>query len=119
MVKTVNKINGVVTGKLNLWGSMSDIKLKGQTFINKGNLYFPITNTEYKIKDGTPIYFQDQSIKFVNTELVIIKILLLKLTEIFSRGIMEWGIDLDTNTQRLLVFNKAKNLESVFMEKVS
>ena len=72
---------------------MSDIKLKGQTFINKGNLYFPITNTEYKIKDGTPIYFQDQSIKFVNTELVdIYENTFAKAMEIFFIKILRNGV---------------------------
>ena len=45
----VNRIHGIVSGNLNLWGSLSDIKLKGETMINDGNLYLPITNTEYKI----------------------------------------------------------------------
>ena len=63
----VNKINGVVTGKLNLWGSMSDIKLKGQTLIDKGSLYFPITNTEYKIKKG-PQYISKTSLLSLLTQ---------------------------------------------------
>ncbi len=115
----VNKINGFLSGKLNLWGSLSDIKLKGQTLINKGNLFLPITNTEYKIKDRTPIYFQDQSIKFVNTELVDIyeNTFATANGNIFHKNFKEWGMDLDVSSQRLLVFNKTKNLESRFYGK--
>ncbi len=115
----VNKINGLVTGKLNLWGSMSDIKLKGQTSINNGNLYLPITNTEYRIKDRTPIFFQDQSIKFVNTELVDTyeNTFATANGSLFHKNFKEWGIDLDVTSQRLLVFNKTKNLESRFYGK--
>ena len=115
----VNKINGFLSGKINLWGSLSDIKLKGQTLINKGNLFLPITNTEYKIKDRTPIYFQDQSIKFVNTELVDIyeNTFATANGNIFHKNFKEWGMDLDISSQRLLVFNKTKNPESRFYGK--
>ena len=36
----VNRIHGILSGKLNLWGSLSDIKLKGQTIINREEIYF-------------------------------------------------------------------------------
>jgi len=115
----INKINGFLSGKLNLWGSLSDIKLKGQTLIDKGNLYLPITNTEYKIKDRTPIFFQDQSIKFINTELIDINENTFATANgsLFHKNFKEWGMDLDITSQRLLVFNKTKNLESRFYGK--
>jgi hypothetical protein len=115
----VNKIHGIMSGKLNLWGSLSDIKLKGQTLINKGNLYLPITNTEYKIKDRTPIYFQDQSIKFVNTELIdsYEKTIATANGNLYHKNFKDWGINLDISSQRLLVFNKTKNIESRFYGK--
>ena len=115
----VNRINGILSGKLNLWGSLSDIKLKGQTIVNRGNLFLPITNTEYKIKERTPIYFQDQSIKFVNTELIDTyeNTIATANGNIFHKNFNEWGMDLDVTSQRLLVFNKTKNLESPFYGK--
>ena len=115
----INKINGLVSGKLNLWGSLSDIKLKGQTLIDKGNLYLPITNTEYKIKDRTTIYFQDQFIKFVDTELIDINENTLATANgnLFHNNFNDWGMDLNVSSQRLLVFNKTKNLESRFYGK--
>jgi hypothetical protein len=115
----VNKIHGIMSGKLNLWGSLSDIKLKGQTLINKGNLYLPITNTEYKIKDRTPIYFQDQSIKFVNTELIdsYENTIATANGNLYHKNFKDWGINLDISSQRLLVFNKTENIESRFYGK--
>ena len=98
---------------------MSDIKLKGQTIINRGNLFLPITNTEYKIKERTPIYFQDQSIKFVNKKLIdtYANTVATANGNIFHKNFNEWGMDLDVTSQRLLVFNKTKNLESPFYGK--
>ena len=115
----VRDIYGIISGKLNLWGSLSDIKLKGQTIINNGNLLLPITNTEYKIKDRTPIYFQDQSIKFVNTELVdsYENTIATANGNLFHKNFKDWSIDLDVISQRLLVYNKTKNLESRFYGK--
>ncbi len=115
----VNRIYGIVSGKINLWGSLSDIKLKGQTIINDGNLYLPITNTEYKIKDRTPIFFQDQSIRFINTELIdnYENTVATANGNIFHKNFKDWGIDLDVTSKRLLLFNRTKNLESRFYGK--
>ena len=115
----VNRIHGIVSGNLNLWGSLSDIKLKGETLINDGNLYLPITNTEYKIKDRTPIFFQDQSIRFINTELLdsYEKTVATANGNIFHKNFKDWGIDLDVTSKRLLLLNRTKNFESRFYGK--
>ena len=115
----VNRIHGIVSGNLNLWGSLSDIKLKGETMINDGNLYLPITNTEYKIKDRTPIFFQDQSIRFINTELLdsYEKTVATANGNIFHKNFKDWGIDLDVTSKRLLLLNRTKNFESRFYGK--
>ena len=55
--------------------------------------------------------------EIIQTEKNFPVVFLLKQKNLFHKNFKEWGIDLDVTSQRLLVFNKTKNLESRFYGK--
>lgn len=114
--RSITNGKGYLSGDLNLWGELSDLKLAGEGVLDDTSMFFPSINTGYAIAKNTPIRFRDNSIDFVNA----------RLTEpttstdaIFNGGFRHanfkaWEMDLRLESDRFLVYNRSDSQDYLF-----
>ncbi len=107
---------GNLTGKLNLWGPTSDLKLSGKAILNDSGLSIPSINTRYAFVQGTEIVFRDRIMEFKNafleeTSTSTTAQLNGQLSHINFSG---WEMDIQLLTDRLMVYNRAEDPNALF-----
>ena len=114
-----NKITDVVgslSGKMNLWGAIDDLKLRGEGTLDEWSMYIPSTNTRYAIADNTSLQFRDRLINFNESSLIESN------SNTFARlsgnishiNFKAWAMDLTLLTDRLLVYDRPENDNALF-----
>ena len=109
-------IEGKLSGLLNLWGSFDDLKLQGNALLAESELYIPSTNVRYGLGDNTQVLFRNRSIDFPKANLFD--------TTNSTTGILSgqlrhynfnaWELDLDAQSERLLVYDRPEDPEALF-----
>jgi hypothetical protein len=112
----ITDVVGSLSGKMNLWGAIDDLKLKGVGTLDKWSMYIPSTNTRYAIADETSLQFRDRLINFNESSLIETN------SNTFARlsgnishiNFKAWEMDLTLLTDRLLVYDRPENNNALF-----
>lgn len=103
----ITNIRGEVSGNAKVSGRLQRPQINGELNLNGGGLSIPYLNIDYAFEDETAIDLERQSFIFNNARLTD--------SEFFSRATLSgnidhvnfsnWRLDLDINSDRLLVLN--------------
>lgn len=115
----ITQAKGKLSGELNLWGELADLKLAGQGILDDAGMFFPAINIGYKIAQRTPIRFRDNTIDFINGRLIEPTT---STEAVFNGGLSHvnfkaWEMDLRLATNRLLVYNRTDTPDYLFYGK--
>ena len=107
---------GNLSGEVNLWGAIDDLKLRGDGTLDGLSMYIPSTNTRYAIADDSPVQFRDRLINFNESSLIETN------SNTFARlsgnisyiNFKAWEMDLTLLTNRLLVYDRPENDNVLF-----
>ncbi|MGB2245168.1 MAG: translocation/assembly module TamB domain-containing protein, partial [Flavobacteriaceae bacterium] len=112
----ITNSTGNLTGDLNLWGDFKDLKLAGNTVLNEGGFFIPSINARYELAESTNVIFRDRTIDFINANV--------QESSSLTQGILNgnlshfnfsaWEMDMELNTERLLVYNRSEQPEYLF-----
>ncbi len=112
----LNNIRGEVYGKVEVVGNLKKPDIVGDLTIDKGGLNVPYLNVDYDFEDNASVTLKEQSFIFNNINITD--------TEESSEGVLygsishinfsKWKLDLDIETDRLLVLNTKYNEESLY-----
>ncbi len=112
----ITDVVGNLSGKMNLWGAIDDLKLRGEGILDEWSMYIPSTNTRYAIADNTSLQFRDRLINFNESSLIESN------SNTFARlsgnishiNFKAWEMDLTLLTDRLLVYDRPENNNALF-----
>lgn len=112
----ITDVVGNLSGKMNLWGAIDDLKLRGEGILDEWSMYIPSTNTRYAIADNTSLQFRDRLINFNESSLIESN------SNTFARlsgnishiNFKAWEMDLTLLTDRLLVYDRPENNKALF-----
>lgn len=112
----ITDVVGNLSGKMNLWGAIDDLKLRGEGILDEWSMYIPSTNTRYAIADKTSLQFRDRLINFNESSLIESN------SNTFARlsgnishiNFKAWEMDLTLLTDRLLVYDRPENKNALF-----
>lgn len=103
----LSKIRGVASGEFKVEGSLANPNMNGDLTLIKSGFTFPYLNVDYNIVENTKVALQGQSFLFEN--------IVLEDSKFQTRGILngeikhayykDWRLDLNINTDKLLVLN--------------
>ena len=113
---TLDEIQGMATGMVNLWGPLNALRHDGELRISKGGLSIPYLNLFYAFDPSTRIVLANQSF---NLSKAVFR------NPIFdTKGIIDgsyshsnfknWEMDFAITTDRMLVFNIEQSPERIF-----
>ncbi|MEZ4797853.1 MAG: translocation/assembly module TamB domain-containing protein [Flavobacteriaceae bacterium] len=112
----ITEIRGYVTGNARVNGKLNRPQINGELTMDDGGLAIPYLNVNYSFEDETEIQLSNQSFIFNDAELTD--------TEFFSRANLSgrinhvnfsnWSIDLDINSNRLLVLNTQDSEDALY-----
>jgi len=112
----LSNIRGEITGNSKVVGNLNQPKFNGELSINNGGLGVPYLMVDYKFQDSTRVILQDQSFNFQTTNITDTKH---NTKGNFSGSISHnnfsnWKLDLEVNTQKLLVLDTKYSEESMY-----
>ena len=112
----ITDVVGSLSGEMNLWGAVDDLKLKGEGALNGWSMYIPSTNTRYAIADNTSIQFRDRIINFEDSSLIETNSnTFASLSGNISHiNFKAWEMDLTLLTNRLLVYDRPEDDSALF-----
>ena len=112
----ITDVVGNLSGELNLWGAIDDLKLRGEGALDGWSMYIPSTNTRYAIADNTSIHFRDRLINFNESSLIETNSnTSARLSGNISHiNFKAWEMDLTLLTNRLLVYDRPENDNALF-----
>ena len=112
----LTNVEGKLTGSLNLWGEFDDLKLRGNASLDESGLFIPSVNVRFGLEDETAVQFRNRSIVFTNATLY-------DKTD-NTRGTLSgelrhfnfngWELDLNVESERLLVYNRPEDPAALF-----
>lgn len=112
----ITDIRGYVSGNARVFGKLDRPQINGELIMDDGGLAIPYLNVNYSFEDETEIQLTGQSFIFEDAELTD--------TEFFSRANLSgrinhvnfsnWSINLDINSDRLLVLNTQDNEDAPY-----
>jgi hypothetical protein len=112
----ITDIRGYVSGNARVFGKLDRPQINGELTMDDGGLAIPYLNVNYSFEDETEIQLTGQSFIFEDAELTD--------TEFFSRANLSgrinhvnfsnWSINLDINSDRLLVLNTQDNEDALY-----
>jgi hypothetical protein len=112
----ITEIRSFLTGEFNLWGPLDDLTHIGNLTLDGFNLRIPFTNAAYGLEESTKLILSEQKIKFVSTSFFDQT----RETEGQLKGTIShlnfknWSLDMDINSDRLLLMNRKKEKGSLF-----
>jgi hypothetical protein len=112
----IDNIRGMVSGEINLNGTIKDLKHDGKLILENGGLAITDVNTDYTFKSGTIVNLNNQTFNFQPTTFKDIKF----GTEGQVSGKIEhnsfrnWAFDFDIFSDRILMININEDDDSVF-----
>ena len=112
----VTNIRGEVSGYAVVSGRLQKPQINGSLKLNQGGLSIPYLNIDYEFKDNTTINLLEQSFIFNTSQLIDSKfrsegILNGKLSHV---NFNNWSLDLNIDSERLLVLNTEESEESLY-----
>ena len=112
----VTNIRGEVSGYAVVSGRLQKPQINGSLKLNQGGLSIPYLNVDYEFKDNTTINLLEQSFIFNTSQLIDSKfrsegILNGKLSHV---NFNNWSLDLNIDSERLLVLNTEESEESLY-----
>ena len=112
----ITDVVGSLSGEMNLWGAIDDLKLKGEGILDGWGMYIPSTNTRYAIADNTALQFRDRLIDFDQTTLIETNSnTIARLSGNISHiNFKAWEMDLLLLTNRLLVYDRPEDENALF-----
>jgi len=112
----VTNIRGEVSGYAVVSGRLQKPQINGSLKLNQGGLSIPYLNVDYEFKDNTTINLLEQSFIFNASQLID--------SEFRSKGVLNgrlshvnfynWSLDLNIDSERLLVLNTEESEESLY-----
>ena len=112
----VTNIRGEVSGYAVVSGRLQKPQINGSLKLNQGGLTIPYLNIDYEFKDNTTINLLEQSFIFNASQLID--------SEFRSKGVLNgrlshvnfynWSLDLNIDSERLLVLNTEESEESLY-----
>ena len=112
----IDNIRGLVSGEINLKGSIKDLKHDGKLILENGGLAITDVNTDYTFKSGTIVNLNNQTFNFQPTIFKDIKFGTQGLVsgKIEHNSFRNWTFDFDISADRILMMNIKENDDSVF-----
>ena len=112
----ITNIRGEVSGYAVVSGRLQKPQINGSLKLNQGGLSIPYLNVDYEFKDNTTINLLEQSFIFNASQLID--------SEFRSKGVLNgrlshvnfynWSLDLNIDSERLLVLNTEESEESLY-----
>ena len=112
----MTNITSLLTGDFNLWGPTDNLAHSGKLSLDEFNMTIPFTNMSYGLDQATQLTLYDQVIKFETTSFFDqTQGTTSKLKGTLSHvSFNDWNIDLDINSNRLLLMNRENERGSLF-----
>ena len=112
----LSDIRGTVTGKTKVSGNLKRPEINGELIVNNGGFNIPYLNVDLDFEDDTKVSLKNQSFIFDKLELTD--------TKFNSKGLLsgslshvnlsDWSLDLELDTDRLLVLNTTETEEALY-----
>ena len=112
----ITEITSLLTGEFNLWGPLDNLTHTGNLILDDFNMTIPFINTAYRLEESTKLILSEQEIKFVSTSFfdqTRETVGRLKGT-ISHLNFKDWSMDMNINSDRLLLMNRMKEKGSLF-----
>tara|TARA_B110000858_G_scaffold88768_1_gene102548 strand:- start:166 stop:1791 length:1626 start_codon:yes stop_codon:yes gene_type:complete len=112
----ITEIRSLLTGEFNLWGPLDNLTHTGNLTLDDFNMTIPFTNTAFGLEESTQLILSEQEIKFTPTFLFDQTREtkgLLKGT-ISHLNFKDWSMDMNINSDRLILMNRLKEKGSLF-----
>ena len=112
----ITEIRSLLTGEFNLWGPLDNLTHRGNLTLDGFNMTIPFTNTAYGLEESTQLILSEQEIKFIPTSLFDQT----RETEGLLKGTIshlnfkDWSMDMNINSDRLVLMNRLKEKGSLF-----
>ena len=105
----ITDIRGEVRGNVRVVGRLNRPEINGDLNLAKGGLSIPYLNVDYGFSDGTQVNLKDQSFNLNDATLIDSNYLSNGTISgsISHINFTKWALDLDINSDRLLVLNTA------------
>ena len=112
----LNKIEGSVSGTLNLLGIVNNPSINGHVSLKDASLNIPYLNTHFDIENASKVVFENNSMIFSELKAIDRKHKTTGLLsgEITHRTLSNWDLDLNISTDRMLVLDRPKDVNSLF-----
>lgn len=112
----LSNVRGDVTGKAKIAGKLNHPNIEGELYLDKSGFTIPYLNVDYQFNDKTLVNLEKQSFVFNNCRLID--------TKHYTNGklngrlnhvnLSDWSLDLNLDTQRLLVLDTKQTEESLY-----
>ena len=112
----ITNIRGEVNGRAKVTGKLSRPQITGSLSLDDAGMSIPYLNVDYEFEDETNVALQNQSFIFSNAEMTD--------SEYFSRALLSgsvnhvnfsnWSLNLDINSDRLLVLNTKDTEDALY-----
>ena len=112
----ITNIHGDISGFVSVTGQLEKPQIEGRLILNNGGLAIPYLNVGYDFADNSVIDLKKQSFIFDNALMRDINF----QSEAYLNGTINhnnfsnWSLDLDINSDRLLVLNTTEQDESIY-----
>ena len=112
----LSDIRGEVTGQANVKGSLKKPSINGQLRLNNGGLGVPYLEVDYSFAEDASVTLNDQTFFFNNIAITDTKFSSTgNLNGSLSHvNFSKWSLDLDIETDRLLVLDKKEDEEELY-----
>ena len=117
--KSLSNIYGQLNGNFNIWGDFSNLQTNGQVNLVKSGFSIPYVNTDYTLSNDSKIKFDKNVLLLLPTE-ISNKNFKTKsnLTAEFSHSSFKnWNMNLNVNSEGLLLLDKKKTPDALFYGK--
>ena len=112
----ITNIRGEVSGSANVSGRLEKPKIEGVLNLNKGGLEIPYLNVDYGFQNNTDVLLSGQNFIFENALMIDVYY----QSKAFLNGnishnnFSDWALDLNIDSDRLLVLNTNLQDESIY-----
>ncbi|MFD1162372.1 translocation/assembly module TamB domain-containing protein [Hwangdonia seohaensis] len=112
----LSNIRGLVSGEANVIGDLKRPDINGKLTLNNAGLGIPYLNVDYNFNDKASVTLKDQSFNFKNLQLTDTKYNSVgQLNGSLSHvNLSKWRLNLDINTNRLLVLDTKESDEALY-----
>ncbi len=112
----LSNVRGDVTGKAKVIGKLNQPNFEGELTIDNGGLKVPYLNVDFDFKDNASVSLNKQQFKFNSINITDVKHKTKGVLDgtINHVNFSNWRLDLDINTDRLLVLDTKFNEDALY-----